>query len=52
MGGIDLDFREAVFCPDVSEVNITSVMGGVAVIVPPQLNVECSGVGSSAISRA
>ncbi|PPR20072.1 MAG: hypothetical protein CFH39_02429 [Alphaproteobacteria bacterium MarineAlpha10_Bin2] len=45
MGGIDLDFREAVFGPGVSEVNITSVMGGVAVIVPPHLQVECSGVG-------
>ena len=45
MGGIDLEFREAVFGPGVSEVNITSVMGGVAVIVPPHLQVECSGVG-------
>ena len=39
MGGIDLEFREAVFGPGVSEVNITSVMGGVAVIVPPHLQV-------------
>ena len=45
MGGIDLDFRDAVFGPGVSEVNVTSVMAGVAVIVPPHLQVECSGVG-------
>ena len=45
MGGVDLDFRDAVFGPGVSEVNVISVMGGVAVIVPPHLQVECSGVG-------
>ena len=45
MGGIDLDFCEAVFGPGVSEVNVISVMGGVAVIVPPHLQVECNGVG-------
>jgi len=44
MGGIDLDFREAQFGPGVTEVKVTSVMGGVAIIVPPHLQVECDGV--------
>ena len=45
MGGIDLDFREAQFGPGVTEVEVTSVMGGIAVIVPPHLQVACDGVG-------
>ncbi len=45
MGAIDLDFREAEFGPGVTEVKVTSVMGGIAIIVPPHLQVECEGVG-------
>ncbi len=45
MGGIDLDFREAEFGPGVTEVKVTTVMGGTAIIVPPHLQVECHGVG-------
>ena len=45
MGGIDLDFREAEFAPGVTEVKVTSVMGAVAIIVPPHLQVACGGVG-------
>ncbi len=44
MGGVDLDFREAGFGPGVTEVKVTSVMGGIAVIVPPHLQVECDGI--------
>ena len=43
MGGVDLDFREAEFGPGVTEVKVTSVIGGVAIIVPPHLRVECDG---------
>ncbi|MCZ6893730.1 MAG: LiaF-related protein, partial [Gammaproteobacteria bacterium] len=43
MGGVDLDFREAVFGPGVSEVKVTAVMGAIAVIVPPHLQVEFGG---------
>ncbi len=43
MGGIDLDFRDAVFGPGVTDVHVTSVMGGIAIIVPPHLQVECEG---------
>ena len=44
-GGVDLDFRDAVFGPGVTEVHVTSLMGGVAVIVPPHLQVACEGAG-------
>ncbi len=43
MSGIDLDFRDAVFGPGVSEVHVTSLMAGVAIIVPPHLQVACEG---------
>jgi len=42
-GGIDLDFREAQFGPGVTEIKVKSIMGGVAIIVPPDLQVECDG---------
>ncbi len=45
MGGTDLDFREAEFGPGVTEVKVTALMGGIAIIVPPHLQVECEGVG-------
>ena len=45
MSGIDLDFREAVFGPGVTEVKATMVMGAIAIVVPPHLQVECEGVG-------
>lgn len=45
MAGVDLDFREAEFGRGVSEVGVTSVMGAVAVVVPPDLRVECRGTG-------
>ena len=43
MGGTDLDFRETEFSPGVTEVKVTVVMGGIAIIVPPHLQVECDG---------
>ena len=45
MGGCDLDFREAQFGPGVTEIRAFAVMGGVNVVVPPDVRVECSGVG-------
>ncbi len=44
MGAIDLDFREAEFGPGVTEVRVKNVMGAIAIIVPPHLQVECDGV--------
>jgi hypothetical protein len=41
MGGAELDFREADFAPGVTELRVTAIMGGVDIIVPPWLAVEC-----------
>jgi len=40
-GGGHLDFREAQFAPGITELHITAVMGGLEIIVPPWLSVEC-----------
>lgn len=45
MGGAELDFREALLPPGVTEVKIVTIMGGVEVIVPPNLTVESHGIG-------
>lgn len=45
MGGVEFDFREAWFGPGVTEVTVFALWGGVDVIVPPGLQVECSGAG-------
>jgi hypothetical protein len=43
-GGAELDFREAVMGPGVTELQIYTIWGGVDVIVPPGLNVESHGI--------
>jgi hypothetical protein len=45
MGGHALDFREAHFGPGVTEVNVLAIMGGVEILAPPDVRVECSGIG-------
>jgi hypothetical protein len=45
MGGAELDFREVALPPGVTEVKVYAVMGGVDVIVPPNLAVDCDGWG-------
>ena len=45
MGGCDLDFREAQLGPGVTEIRAFALMGGVSVVVPPDVRVECSGIG-------
>ena len=45
MGGMELDFRGARLAPGVTELNVLGVMGGVEIIVPPELRVECDGFG-------
>ena len=45
MGGVDLDFREARMGPGITEISAFALMGGVEIIVPPDLQVECSGIG-------
>lgn len=43
MGGVELDFREAVFGPEPVQITAAAVMGGVQIIVPPNVTVETSG---------
>jgi hypothetical protein len=43
MGGIVLDFRDAVLSAGVTEIHVTAVMGGIQIIVPPTLSVDVSG---------
>jgi hypothetical protein len=44
MGGTELDFREAIFGPGITELQVFAIMGGVEIIVPPGLTVESHGV--------
>ena len=43
-GGTELDFREAVMGPGVTELQVFSMWGGVDIIVPPGMNVESHGI--------
>jgi hypothetical protein len=43
MGGCELDFREARFPEGTVDVHITAIMGGVQILVPPNLAVEMNG---------
>ena len=45
MGGVDLDFREARMGPGVIELSVFAIIGGVTIIVPPDLQVESDGIG-------
>ncbi len=44
MGGAELDFREAILAPGVTDVQVFTMWGGVEIVVPPGVNVECHGV--------
>lgn len=44
MGGAELDFREAVLGPGVTEVSIFTFWGGVEITVPPDVHVDTGGV--------
>jgi hypothetical protein len=44
MGGAELDFREALLGPGVTEVQVYTLWGGVEIIVPPGINVESRGI--------
>jgi hypothetical protein len=45
MGGVHLDFRDAALLEGVTEVLVLAFMGGVQVIVPPDLDVDANGIG-------
>ncbi len=44
MGSCVLDFRDAQLGPGVTEVWVLTIMGNVEIIVPPDLQVDCSGI--------
>ncbi len=45
MGGVELDFREATLFEGETIVEVLAVMGGVNIIVPPDIDVHTSGTG-------
>lgn len=45
MGGGDLDLREALFAPGVTEIDVFVIMGGVDILVPDGVRIEVTGVG-------
>jgi hypothetical protein len=45
MGGAELDFREADLLEGVTEVSVGALLGGVNIVVPPDLDVEVEGLG-------
>ncbi len=45
MGSCVLDFRDAQLGPGVTEIWVLAIMGNVEIIVPPDLQVDCSGIG-------
>lgn len=44
LGGVSLDFREALLGPGVTEPNVLALLGKVEIIVPPEMAVEVDGV--------
>jgi len=56
MGGVDLDFREVTLPPGPTDIHVYTIMGGVEIIVPPGVAVECEGIaimgGFETVDRA
>ena len=44
LGGISLDFREALLGSGITDVNVLAVLGSVEIIVPPEMAVEVDGM--------
>ena len=45
MGGVELDFRDANLLEGETVVEVLAVMGGVTIVVPPEVDVQASGAG-------
>lgn len=43
-GGVELDFRDALLPPGVTEIHVLAIMGGVQIIVPPGIAVDARGL--------
>jgi hypothetical protein len=44
LGGVSLDFREALLGPGITDLNVLAVLGGIEIIVPPEMAVEVDGM--------
>ncbi len=44
LGGAELDFREARFAAGTTEVTVVALMGGVDIVIPPNLTVRANGL--------
>ncbi len=44
LGGVTLDFREALLGSGVTDVNVLAVLGGIEIVVPPEMAVEVDGM--------
>lgn len=44
MGAVEIDLRDAIFPPGTIEIHAGAVWGGVEIIVPPGVDVDCSGM--------
>ena len=44
LGGITLDFREALLGPGMTDLNVLATLSGVEIIVPPEMTVEVDGM--------
>jgi len=45
MGGVSLDFRESPLPPGVTTVQCFAMWGGVEIVAPPGVHIDCSGIG-------
>jgi len=45
LGGCEIDLREALIAPGVTEVQAFACLGGIEIIAPPGLAIECNGIG-------
>jgi len=44
LGGVELDFTRAEMPPEGTEITVITLMGGVDILVPEGLNVDCAGI--------
>ncbi|HKK92845.1 MAG TPA: DUF1707 domain-containing protein [Longimicrobiales bacterium] len=45
MGGVSLDLRESPLASGVTEIECYTLMGGIDIIAPPGVHIECNGIG-------
>lgn len=45
MGGVSLDLRESPLPAGVTEIECYTLMGGIDIVAPPDVHIECNGIG-------